>query len=100
MLVSNILQFLAIARPLDCDRMEFFIYAEAFAALVKLEIVLVTGAITTITVLLRKPETRAAAITMLGKTVELCINLLHDKCDPLALQELWGVLSTVRFSYH
>lgn len=31
------------------------------------------GAITTIITLLRKPETRCAAVTMLGKTVELCL---------------------------
>jgi hypothetical protein len=31
------------------------------------------GAVTTIITLLRKPDTRCAAITMLGKTVELCV---------------------------
>lgn len=32
-----------------------------------------TGAVTTIIALLRKPENRSAAVTMLGKTVELCL---------------------------
>jgi hypothetical protein len=32
-------QFLTVSRSIDCDRREFFAYAEAFAALVKLEFV-------------------------------------------------------------
>jgi hypothetical protein len=87
-LVPAILKFLTVKRPLDCDRREFFAHAEAFAALVKLEFVSVTGAITTITTLLREPDTRCASITMLGKTVELCLTLLAEKCDPAQLAAL------------
>lgn len=107
-LVPAILKFLTIKRPIDCDRVrwgegaaarapclmwrsaqrEFFAYAEAFASLVKLEFVSITGAghwprastccacadhlfvavaaaVTTITTLLQQNDTRCAAITML-----------------------------------
>ena len=32
--------------------------------------------------LLNKPENRCAAITMLGKTVELCYQQLREHCAP------------------
>jgi hypothetical protein len=75
--------------------MEFFVYAEAFAALIKLEFVPITGAVTTIVTLLQKPETRCAAITMLGKTVEMCFAQLIQKCDPAKLNDLRLKLQTV-----
>lgn len=94
-LVPAILKFLTVKRPLDCDRREFFAHAEAFAALVKLEFVSVTGAVTTVTTLLREADTRCAAITMLGKTVELCLTLLAEKCDPVQLAALRQALRSV-----
>jgi hypothetical protein len=97
-LVPHVVKVLTAKRPLECNRMEFFAYAEAFAALVpwslyvigsspsnfpgfqvKLEYVHISGAVTTIITLLPKPETRCAAITMLGKTVELCLPQLREK---------------------
>jgi WD40 repeat protein len=95
LLVPAILKFLTVKRPIDCDRREFFAHAEAFAALVKLEFVSVTGAVTTVTTLLREADTRCAAITMLGKTVELCLTLLAEKCDPVQLAALRQVLRSV-----
>ena len=46
--------------------------AEAFAALVLMDFVSIAGATQTIVTLLKKPDNRCAAITMLGKTIELC----------------------------
>lgn len=46
--------------------------AEAFAALVLIDFVSIAGATQTIVTLLKKPDNRCAAITMLGKTIELC----------------------------
>ena len=46
--------------------------AEAFAALVLIDFVSITGATQTVVTLLKKPDNRCAAITMLGKTIELC----------------------------
>lgn len=80
-------------------------YADGFATLVKLEFVKLAGkfctvrrispplaAISTINTLLKDPEKRCSAITMLGKTVEMCSTLIRDKCDPVPLTELRGLL--------
>ena len=42
-LIQKVFKFLTLKRPLDANRMEFFAYAEAFASLVKLEFVNITG---------------------------------------------------------
>lgn len=42
-IIPFILKTLTIKRPLDCNRIDFFLYAEAFAALVKFEFVSITG---------------------------------------------------------
>eukprot|EP01116_Phalansterium_solitarium_P006599 TRINITY_DN18925_c0_g1_i1.p1 TRINITY_DN18925_c0_g1~~TRINITY_DN18925_c0_g1_i1.p1 ORF type:complete len:615 (-),score=130.08 TRINITY_DN18925_c0_g1_i1:233-2002(-) len=94
-LFGKVLKFLAIKRSVDCNRMEFFAYAEAFAAMVKLEFAPISGAVTTITTLITKLETRCAGVTMLGKTVELCLNLLNEKCEPAKLLELRQSLKNV-----
>jgi len=96
--VPEILKFLAIKRSVECNRMEFFAYAEAFASLVKMECIGITGAIATIIHMLGSAETRSAAITMLGKTVELCLPLLQESCDASTLSELRLALQGVRNS--
>ena len=53
------------------------------------------GAITTINTLLKKEDNRCAALTMLGKTVELCLDILTDKCDHGVLRELRATLDSV-----
>ena len=95
LLVPAILKFLTIKRPIESDRREFFAYAEAFASLVKLEFVSITGAVTTITTLLQQPDTRCAAVTMLGKTVELCLTQLAAKSDPTQLSAMRAALANV-----
>ncbi|KAG0613087.1 hypothetical protein M758_6G075600 [Ceratodon purpureus] len=94
-LIPKVLKHLTVKRPVEASRMDFFAHAEAFAALVNLEFVSINGAITTIITLLRKPETRCAAVTMLGKTVELCLQQLTEKCDPSTLQDLNTALQNV-----
>ncbi|KAL2652534.1 hypothetical protein R1flu_020662 [Riccia fluitans] len=94
-LIPKVLKHLTVKRPVDASRMDFFAHAEAFASLVTLEFVSISGAITTIIALLRKPENRSAAVTMLGKTVELCLQQLTDKCDPSALADLNAALQNV-----
>ncbi|XP_024401026.1 uncharacterized protein [Physcomitrium patens] len=94
-LIPKVLKHLTVKRPVEASRMEFFAHAEAFAALVNLEFVSINGAITTIITLLRKPETRCAAVTMLGKTVELCLQQLTEKCNSKTLQELNTALQSV-----
>lgn len=94
-LIQKILKFLTIKRPADCVRAEFFAHAEAFAALVKLEFVSIKGAITTINTLLKKDDNRCAALTMLGKTVELCLDILTEKCEKGVLRELQMTLESI-----
>ncbi|CAM6126900.1 unnamed protein product [Calypogeia fissa] len=94
-LIPKVLKHLTIKRPVEASRLDFFAHAEAFASLVNLEFVSIPGAVTTIIALLRKPENRCAAVTMLGKTVELCLQQLTDKCAPSTLNELNAALQNV-----
>ena len=93
--LQTVVEHLNQKRPVDANRMDFFAYAEAFAALVKLEFVNIDAAVGTITTLLQPLETRCAGITMLGKTVELCLPLITGKCDPAKLADLRRALAYV-----
>eukprot|EP00850_Spirogloea_muscicola_P000421 SM000002S05501 [mRNA] locus=s2:100972:102072:- [translate_table: standard] len=77
------------------SRMEVFAHAEAFAAVIDIGVINIAGAVTTILALLRKPENRCAAITMLGKTVELCLQQLTNQCNPELLAELATMLRAI-----
>mmetsp|Transcript_8135 Transcript_8135/g.23343 ORF Transcript_8135/g.23343 Transcript_8135/m.23343 type:complete len:314 (-) Transcript_8135:57-998(-) len=94
-LISTVLKHLTIKRKLDADRAEFFAYAEAFAALVKLGTVSISGSITTIITLMNKPENRCAAVTMLGKTCDLCGELLFEKCTEAELAQLRAAVDII-----
>lgn len=96
-LVSNVIQFLATSRPIGCNRLEFFVHAEVFAVLIKIDFIPITSAVVTIVRLLSRPETCSAAITMLGKTIEWCLAQVREKCDKRQLMELQRALSQVRF---
>eukprot|EP00899_Mesostigma_viride_P026835 jgi/Mesvir1/7336/Mv19145-RA.1 len=87
-LITLVLKHLVIKRDISVDRSEFFVQAAAFASLVNLEFVKVSGAVSTIIALLKKKENRCAAITMLGKTVEFCHQQLLTKCTRDALSQL------------
>jgi len=93
--IHTVIDKLNQKRPIDANRTEFFAYAEAFAALVKLEFVNIDGAIKSIDMLLRAPETRCAGITMFGKTIEFCLPLITGKCDAVELARLRNALSLV-----
>ncbi|KAK9838956.1 hypothetical protein WJX74_006739 [Apatococcus lobatus] len=70
--ITSLMQHLTQPRPLEADRREFFCQVEAFAGLVVLNVVPLAGAVQTITMMLDKPEQRAAAVTIFGKLCELC----------------------------
>lgn len=70
--VPAILPHLTLKRPADTPRSEFFAHAEVFAALASIGMMPMQGAINTVTTLIRDPAKRAAAVTVLGKMVELC----------------------------
>eukprot|EP00898_Chlorokybus_atmophyticus_P002604 jgi/Chlat1/3344/Chrsp23S03654 len=90
-LATPVITFLTIKRSKDANRAEFYAQAEAFAALVSLDVVPISGAVSTLTVLLKKPETQCAAVTMLGKTIEMCFPLL-EQCDEQGLAGLRAAL--------
>ncbi|XP_024525238.1 uncharacterized protein LOC9658466 isoform X3 [Selaginella moellendorffii] len=93
--IPKVLKHLTLKRSIDASRMEFFSYAEAFASIVQMEFVPLVGAVQSIVQLLRKQETRCAAVTMLGKTVELCLQQLNEKCDLTTLSDLRAAVHNV-----
>ena len=95
-LLSKVSKFLTIKRPLDCNRAEFFAYAEAFATMGHLDYTNLNGSMVIINALLRNQDTVTAAITMLGKTVEICQEKIFDKCEPATLSEIRQALEMVR----
>ncbi|KAH9301379.1 hypothetical protein KI387_012962, partial [Taxus chinensis] len=87
-LANKVLKHFMVKRPANANRSEFLTHAEVYAALLNSELFPVSGAVKTISKWLQKPENRCAGITVLGKTVEQCVSLLTEKCDPESLHEL------------
>ncbi|GMH42967.1 hypothetical protein BSKO_10889 [Bryopsis sp. KO-2023] len=86
--ISTIMQVLVLKRPVGARREEFFLYAEAFAGMVLLEYISFDGAATLIGKLLNNPDNRAAGLTVLGKTTELCCPQLISQCEGESLDQL------------
>ena len=76
-LIPPLLKQLATKRPPGVPRTEFFLHAEAFAAMASVDIVPLEGAVTTVVKLMRDPAQRAAAVTALGKLVEQAAYLVR-----------------------
>eukprot|EP00183_Erythrolobus_madagascarensis_P002245 CAMPEP_0185849028 /NCGR_PEP_ID=MMETSP1354-20130828/3689_1 /TAXON_ID=708628 /ORGANISM="Erythrolobus madagascarensis, Strain CCMP3276" /LENGTH=477 /DNA_ID=CAMNT_0028549507 /DNA_START=139 /DNA_END=1572 /DNA_ORIENTATION=+ len=79
---------LNVGRPVDCNRLDFYAFVECFAAFCMFNIVPLSAALKSIVSLLRQPSKRTAGVTMLGKTVELCLESLLNQVDPRQLEEL------------
>ncbi|GAX85809.1 hypothetical protein CEUSTIGMA_g13224.t1 [Chlamydomonas eustigma] len=94
-IVSAALKHLALKRDVKADRTEFIAHAEVFAVYIALDLVAIDGAIQTIFKLLGKTDNKAAAITMLGKTVESSRDRLL-KSNPQHLESLFQALDKVR----
>uniref|UniRef100_A0A7S0S0L2 Guanine nucleotide-binding protein subunit beta-like protein n=1 Tax=Pyramimonas obovata TaxID=1411642 RepID=A0A7S0S0L2_9CHLO len=82
-LVHDAMKQLTVRRQLDAKRTDFFLHAEAFANLVQLKYVATNAMVRTVRTLLAKPDgaNKCAAVTMLGKTVELCYAQLVEEAD-------------------
>uniref|UniRef100_A0A7S0ZLJ4 Uncharacterized protein n=1 Tax=Timspurckia oligopyrenoides TaxID=708627 RepID=A0A7S0ZLJ4_9RHOD len=93
--LKTILSQLNIPRSANGNRLEFFAYAEAFAAFCWFGIVPIRAAMKSIISLLVDPRKRSAAITTLGKTVELCLEMIVSQVDPPQLAELKQVLQRI-----
>eukprot|EP00877_Chromochloris_zofingiensis_P012503 jgi/Chrzof1/7506/Cz02g26090.t1 len=90
-LIQKVLAHLTRKRSVEIGREVFLLQAEAFAVLVEIDFVGIDGALQTIDKLLKKPDNRSAAITMLGKTVEKC----SDKLGACNITHLSSLAATV-----
>lgn len=93
-IIKKVLSQLTKKRPVDSVRSEFFGAADAFAVLVLEQYIPIDGAVQSVQRLLLKPDTRAAAVTMLGKTVEYCHAQL-EAANPVHLEALKNALGGV-----
>ncbi|KAG1672624.1 hypothetical protein FOA52_002104 [Chlamydomonas sp. UWO 241] len=93
-LISFVLRHLALKRDVEVDRAQFAAHAEAFAAFVAMEAVAVDGAVQSIFRLMKKRDTRSAALVMFGNVVQLCRERL-SACAPQHLEALYKELDTV-----
>eukprot|EP00878_Enallax_costatus_P013830 GHUV01014465.1.p1 GENE.GHUV01014465.1~~GHUV01014465.1.p1 ORF type:complete len:654 (+),score=215.89 GHUV01014465.1:417-2378(+) len=92
--IQKVLTHLNQKRAVTTDRKEFYLQAEAFAVLCAMDFVAVDGAVQTIEKLLKNSEKRAAAVTVLGKTVERCKDKVAA-ANPAMLASLFSVLDSI-----
>ncbi|KAA8496080.1 hypothetical protein FVE85_2235 [Porphyridium purpureum] len=86
----------SVAREPHCNRADFFAHAEVFAALIHTRLIHVDLAMQTICALIAIPGNRCAALTALGKSVELCGELLSDECKAESLLGLRDALADAK----
>ena len=93
-LTPVLLKKLTTKRPATVPRAEVESFAELFAVLVKHRVVAVHGALTTMQMLLKKPDNRLAAVLMANHTVRVCDSSLFANEVP-ALEALRADLKQV-----
>lgn len=86
--VQMALHILATPRRLDADRAPLIPVCETVAWLVKTELLAASSAILACSHLLRDDSTRCAAITCLGKLVEVAFEQIAESCGERELDEL------------
>ena len=94
-LCERVMADLSQKRAKGTPRVHVFALAEVFARLVELGELPIAGAVHSIVRLLRNPEKRMAAVTMLGKTVEVCFSSLTERCDRSAMDSLRDELANM-----
>jgi len=98
--IQKVLGHMTKKRAIDAARHDILLQAEAFANLVALDCVQLEGAMQTIERLIGKPDSRAAAVTMLGKTVDLCIDkftaIPNDPKYTEPMRKLWIAMDAVQ----
>ena len=95
-LALHVIKGLNTPRPLGAGRHSVFALAEVIARLIDVGHLPIAGAVATICRLLATPEKRVAAVTMLGKTVEVCFMQLSERCDAASLAQLYASLRQLR----
>ena len=94
-IAPKVIKVLVIKRPPEAEKREFFLQAEAFAALIQHSCFPPEKAALTFSTLLKKPENRAAALTMLAKTLELALGQMEKSCDRALLAELVALVDDI-----
>ena len=94
-LAKAVITGLNTPRALGTSRTAVFAFAEVFGRLIDVGHLPISGAVVTICRLLATPEKRMAAVTMLGKTVEVCFMQLSERCDAASLAELHTALRSL-----
>jgi WD40 repeat protein len=77
------------------ERAEFFLHAEAFAGMACVGIVPMEPAVQSMIKLVQQPKSRLAALTCLGKMIELAGSKLKETVPPDALRSLQDILATI-----
>ncbi|CAK0784420.1 hypothetical protein CVIRNUC_007624 [Coccomyxa viridis] len=95
-LISQTMRRLTESRPVDANRQEFFTDAEIFACITTMHLVALTGAVKTIIQMLGSEQKRAAAVTMLGKTVEQSADQLKTEVDNDTLAALKAAVDKIK----
>ena len=93
---------LAEPRPKGTPRIKVFALAELFARIVSMGSMPIDAAVNIITRMVKATDKRVAGMTMLGKTVELCFELLSDSCSKqvmIGLRDELLALNDPEFSY-
>lgn len=101
-IIPVVFKHMAVKRTAGIPRSEFYLQAEAFAGLASVDVVPLDGAVTTLGKMLKDPGQRAAAITALGKMVELCAYAFPSKVQPATLsnvQEALALADSEEFQY-
>jgi hypothetical protein len=88
----KVISALNLRRAPGTLRINVFALAEVFARLIDVGHLPISGAVTTIVTLLKTAEKRVAAVTMLGKTVEVCFQALTERCEPGPMKALYDGL--------
>jgi hypothetical protein len=94
--VQRAVAFLSQNRRLDHSRETLLPYAEAVAALVKVELLGIKNVVSTLIQLIRYDSTRCAGITCLGKLVEVAHDLVVERCDGQLLEQLRVTLGSAQ----
>ena len=86
---------LAEPRAAGTPRLTVFAMGELFARMVVMGHMPIDAAVNIITRMVKAPDKRMAGMTMLGKTIEFCFDLLIGKASPAAMQGLRDELQTL-----
>ncbi|KAA8491376.1 hypothetical protein FVE85_7797 [Porphyridium purpureum] len=95
-LLRTCLNELSKDRAIDVDRFEIFAYADCFASFCFFGVVPLSAAIKTCLSMLQYTQRRSAAVTSLGKIVELCGDTIVQQLDAALMQQLLSTMHGIQ----